>query len=714
MRAWWQSLRVGNGHGIRGLAATYYDHAAKAGDTGLTIRVGITAVGSGIAHAIVQSCRMASLPLYLVGFDSNALAFDAFDCDESHVVPAITEPHYIEHMLRLCAACGIEVLIPGLDADLAILAIHAGRFRALGTTPLVGGPEFVRLCRDKLAWSRELNPVCPAIVPAWTAAEAAALHKTGQLALPLLAKPAHGSGSASITVVSNPDDLTSLVNTDIVQPFILPPPQDPAAAAIRDAIARGELLQAGEVSLQLVFAKNGRLLGRMATRNRLKQGIPVEVIPTDDEPLWTALRPAIDHLLARGLWGPVNFQGRVTESGPRFFEMNGRFTGITALRAMIGFNEVQAVLEDLFDVPAARRRSLKANRRRVGMRQVVDRVVDVSAVPQDLPRPPGPRAQRKRLAVVVTGASGWLGRHLVRALLGDVAVPQVTALVRDVARAQKLWTPSERLQIALASDPGALVDAVAGADLVYDIAFARSGAVGELADSLAFTRRLISAAIRAYLPGFVFVSSEAVYGFSHPTPWGECLPPAPETPYATAKLAGEELTALLKEASPSSWVTCVRLGRLYGAADGLRWTEVPHSFAAQSVSGQPIVIRGRDQVLDLLHIRDAIAALVRLAAVERKPLFPVYNVGGGAPASLLEIAQCAVEAARRLGRNATEVRVEQVDGAPSRSGLDIGRFRDDCGWVPSVGLRQGMDELASLALRECPAQVGTSSAPSRS
>ena len=238
VRAWWQSLRVGNGHGIRGLAATYYDHGAKAGDTGLTIRVGITAVGSGIAHAIVQSCRMASLPLYLVGFDSNALAFDAFDCDESHVVPAITEPHYIEHMLRLCAACGIEVLIPGLDADLAILAIHAGRFRALGTTPLVGGPEFVRLCRDKLAWSRELNPVCPAIVPAWTAAEAAALHKTGQLALPLLAKPAHGSGSASITVVSNPDDLTSLVNTDIVQPFILPPPQDPAAAAIRDRWVR--------------------------------------------------------------------------------------------------------------------------------------------------------------------------------------------------------------------------------------------------------------------------------------------------------------------------------------------------------------------------------------------------------------------------------------------------------------------------------------------
>ena len=75
-----------------------------------------------------------------------------------------------------------------------------------------------------------------------------------------------------------------------------------------------------------------------------------------------------------------------------------------------------------------------------------------------------------------------------------------------------------------------------------------------------------------------------------------------------------EPTGLLKESSPSSRITCIRLARLYGAAQGLRWTEVPHLFATRSVRGEPIVVRGPDQLLDLLHIRDAVAALLRFTA----------------------------------------------------------------------------------------------------
>lgn len=663
------------------------------------MRVGISAVGSGIAHAIVQSCRMASLPLYLVGFDSNPLAFDAFDCDESHVVPPTSDPDYVDHLLRLCAERRVEVLIPGLDADLTILAAHATRFRAIGTTAVVGGTEFVRLCRDKLAWSRELNPVCPAIVPSWTAAEVAALHRAGQLAFPLLAKPANGSGSASIAVLSGPGELASLSAGVVVQPVLLPPPHDPVASAVYDAIRRGEVLQAGEISFQLLFAKNGQLLGRMATRNRLKQGVPVEVSPVDDEPFWDALRPAIDHLRERGLRGPVNFQGRVTEAGPRFFEMNGRFTGITAVRAMLGFNEVEALLEDCLDLPSARRRILKVNRRRVGLRQVVDRIVDVSALEHSPTLPEA--APSDGLAIVVTGANGWLGRHVVNALLGHRAVRELTALVRDPAVAHGLWPASKRLTIARATDPPAVIAAVAGADLVYHLAFARAGRPhAEVAASLAFTRNLLSAARRVYLPRLVVVSSQSVYGFTHPLPWTEDLSPAPETAYGMAKLAAEELTGLLKESSPSSRITCIRLARLYGAAQGLRWTEVPHLFAARSVRGEPIVVRGPDQLFDLVHIRDAVAALLRFTGDEPREWCSIYNVGNGAPVRLLEIAERALDAARRLGRCPGEVRLEKLDGVPRSFGLDIGRFSKELGWVPAVGLAQAMEELASLALNE--------------
>lgn len=51
-----------------------------------------------------------------------------------------------------------------------------------------------------------------------------------------------------------------------------------------------------------------------------------------------------DLLVNRGLIGPCNFQCKLTARGPVFFEINPRFTGITAARAAMGFNGVYAIL----------------------------------------------------------------------------------------------------------------------------------------------------------------------------------------------------------------------------------------------------------------------------------------------------------------------------------------------------------------------------------
>jgi nucleoside-diphosphate-sugar epimerase len=664
----------------------------------VTICVGITAVGSGIGHAIVQSCKMASEVPYVVGFDANPMAFDTFECDESHVVPATASASHVDELLRLCSERGVHLLIPGLDDDVSVLAGCVERFRGAGIEVLVGGPDFIRLCRDKVAWSRELHPVCPAVVPAWSARQAALMYQARKIALPLVAKPAAGSGSLGVKLVREPHELDALTDREVVQPLVLPAVTDQDGSAVRAAAKRGVILQSAEVSFQMLFSKSGRLLGRMATRNRLKAGIPVEMIPIDDEPYWRALQPAIEHLLARGLRGPVNFQGRVTDDGPRFFEMNGRFTGITAFRAMIGFNEVEAAIADFLDLAPERRHEPFVNRRRIGVRQVIDRVVDLraSSAPQcEVAAPTGRRVARDRLAVAVTGASGWLGRHLVGALIADPDVAEVAALVRDPAAARDLWPDSDRLRIVSVDE--ALVAELARADLVYHAAFARSPTPENLAASVVFTRRLTSAARQVQLPRLVFISSQAVYGTSRSGSHVETLAPAPETPYAMAKLAGEELMAGLKEASSASLVTSVRLARLYGAAKGLRWVEVPHLFAARAVAEEPLVVRGEHQALDLVHIRDAVAALLRFARPEADRWSPVCNVGGGSPVSLIELARAAVAAARRLGRPAAEIRVERFDGEPRWFGVDISRFSAETGWSPRVSIAQGMDELAALA-----------------
>jgi UDP-glucose 4-epimerase len=144
-------------------------------------------------------------------------------------------------------------------------------------------------------------------------------------------------------------------------------------------------------------------------------------------------------------------------------------------------------------------------------------------------------------------------------------------------------------------------------------------------------------------------------------------------------------------------VTSVRLAKLYGAAPGLPWREVPHVLAARSVAGEPLVVCGGDQVFDLLHIRDAVSALLQFARRDAVAWAPVYNVGGGAPVTLLDISLAAVDAALQIGRHPGDLQQLPGQGPTRRFGLESRLFRDQLGWSPRVDLATAMKELAVLA-----------------
>jgi carbamoylphosphate synthase large subunit len=75
--------------------------------------------------------------------------------------------------------------------------------------------------------------------------------------------------------------------------------------------------------------------------------------------------------------GPCNFQCRLTSEGVRVFEVNTRFTGITGVRAAMGWNEVEAVVRRMaFDEPVdAVRASLRRRYDVLGMRYVDEKLV---------------------------------------------------------------------------------------------------------------------------------------------------------------------------------------------------------------------------------------------------------------------------------------------------------------------------------------------------
>ena len=166
--------------------------------------------------------------------------------------------------------------------------------------------------------------------------------------------------------------------------------------------------------------------------------------------------------------------------------------------------------------------------------------------------------------VFVTGGTGFVGAHLVKALRarGDA----VAALVRRPALAAELgWGSDVRLVSGDLDHEAALREGCTGAELVFHVAgkiVARSPAEF-MATNRDGTANVLEAARDAGVRRFVHISSLAVAGPTTPGyPIAEERPPAPITDYGRSKLAAE----LLVRAMPMEW-TIVRPPVVYGEWD---------------------------------------------------------------------------------------------------------------------------------------------------
>jgi 2-alkyl-3-oxoalkanoate reductase len=205
------------------------------------------------------------------------------------------------------------------------------------------------------------------------------------------------------------------------------------------------------------------------------------------------------------------------------------------------------------------------------------------------------------MKALVTGATGFVGSHLIEALRrrGD----DVTALARSATKAAALGPLGVRVVPGDLHDRAALQRAVEGQDVVYHVAGAI--AARNEADFLAAnhdgTLHVTEAAARAAVGRLVFVSSMAAAG---PTDRGRPLrgdePPRPVTAYGRSKLAAE--TAV--RASPLPW-TIIRPPMVYGPRD----QEVLKVFRLARLGLAPVLGDGT-QELSAVHGADLADALV--------------------------------------------------------------------------------------------------------
>ncbi len=307
---------------------------------------------------------------------------------------------------------------------------------------------------------------------------------------------------------------------------------------------------------------------------------------------------------------------------------------------------------------------------------------------------------------LVSGAHGFVGSHLARALLerGDSVrvLDRPAPRLADVGgeRLSGLDLLGIRAEVELAEadlrDAEAVAAAVVGVESVFHLAAQTIVGVASRSPAETFEVNVRGAwnvfeACREHGPErVVFASSDKAYGSSPQLPYREDFPLRGSFPYDASKAAADIVARSYAHAYGLP-LAVTRFANVYGGGD-LNFSRLVPEVVVATLDGRAPVIRSDGSPeRDFLHVDDAVAAyLVVAAALDRGgAVGEAFNAGGERPHSVREV----VEAIARLAGTGVEPDF-QGEGVPAgeidRQFVDSTKLRELTGWAPAVGLEVGL------------------------
>lgn len=295
---------------------------------------------------------------------------------------------------------------------------------------------------------------------------------------------------------------------------------------------------------------------------------------------------------------------------------------------------------------------------------------------------------------LVTGGAGFIGSHLVDALL-DAGYRVRVLDDFSTGRRPNLLSPPVEVIDGTVTDPAAVARAVAGVGVVYHLA-AMASIARSLEDPLGChavcatgTLHVLDAARRAGVRRAVYAGSSSAYGpASDPAGQGEDTPIHPLSPYAAAKVAGEHYA----EAFAASYgLETVRV-RFFNVFGPRQRADSPYSgviaiFSAALSDGRTPTVHGDGlQARDFVYVSDAVQALMK-AAEAPGVSGRVYNVGTGRTVTVLGLLDALN---RVMGTTATPAHGPARSGDVRFSRARIDRARAELGYEPQVVFEDGL------------------------
>lgn len=314
--------------------------------------------------------------------------------------------------------------------------------------------------------------------------------------------------------------------------------------------------------------------------------------------------------------------------------------------------------------------------------------------------------------VCVTGGAGFIGGHLVDALYAlGARIRVIDDLSNSVGdhMAELVEMDPERVQFIHGSilDDAALTDAMSGAEIVFHLA-AMSSVPRSVAEpersymvNAIGTVRVAEAARRVKAHRIVYSASSSAYGESERLPKIETDVPAPVSPYASSKLAGEHVLLAWARSYGISTVS-LRYFNIFGPrqpADS-PYSAVIAVFARKLLAGhRPVIFGDGTQSRDFTYVANAVLANLLAAACDKPLAGEVVNIGSGTRTDLNALARTLAE---RCGTpHLTPIYEPARAGDVKHSQADISLARRLLGYSPVVSLEDGMAQTVEWYRGAC-------------
>lgn len=285
--------------------------------------IAVTGVGGGVGQSVLKSLENSGYNV--IALDGEFLAAGLYASSKSYLIPYASSPDYINSLLEICKKEKIDLLFPGLDAELMPLSLNSEAFKAIGTTVLVSRPEVIEISDNKQETYDKL--IALGVVVPFTFPMEDFVPKESDFPL-IIKQKVGGARSKNIFLTKTHEDW-ELAKNKIAGQF---------SDYIVMEYIEGDEYTCGSINL------DDACKGVIVMRRILRDGDTHKCFSINEPVIENAVRKVVEAIKP---FGACNVQLRMKNNIPYIFEINARCSGTTGARTLCGFNEPKMIADYL-------------------------------------------------------------------------------------------------------------------------------------------------------------------------------------------------------------------------------------------------------------------------------------------------------------------------------------------------------------------------------